>query len=133
MKELFNCLTQVAGRSAEAKKKGKYLIQTQNHKHFVLQKVLDNNYNDFYQNEILLRRQNHYPPFSRIGLVEVKNEDEQKAKQAVNDFHKRLNKFSDRLLILPPNEAIIAKDQRYLQISDFDKKFEEKQIRMEKF
>ncbi len=85
------------------------MIQTQNHKNFVLQKVLDNDYDSFYQNEILLRRQNQYPPFSRIALVEVKNEDEQKAKQAVNDFHKRLLMFADRLQILPPNEAIISK------------------------
>ena len=108
----FQLLTQVSGRSGRSKEEGEVIIQTQNHKNFVLQKVLDNNYNDFYQHEILLRQQNHYPPFSRLGLVEVKNEDDQKAKQAVADFHKRLMKFGDRLLILPPNEAIIAKVKR---------------------
>jgi len=70
---------------------------------------LDNNYKAFYENEILLRQQNYYPPFSRIAIVEIKNEDEQKAKQAAIDFNKRLMKFSDKLIILPPNEAIIAK------------------------
>lgn len=105
----FQLLTQVAGRSGRSKEEGEVLIQTQNHKSFVLQKVLDNNYTAFYQNEITLRRQNQYPPFSRIALVEVKNEDDQKAKQAVNDFHRRLMMFADRLQILPPNEAIISK------------------------
>ena len=105
----FQLLTQVAGRSGRSKEEGEVLIQTQNHKSFVLQKVLDNNYNAFYQNEILLRQQNQYPPFSRIAMVEVKNEDEQKAKQAVNDFYRRLMMFADRLQILPPNEAIISK------------------------
>ena len=98
--------------SGRSKEEGEVIIQTQNHKNFVLQKVLDNNYNDFYQHEILLRQQNQYPPFSRLGLIEVKNEDEQKAKQAVTDFHKRLMKFGDRLFIMPPNEAIIAKVKR---------------------
>jgi primosomal protein N' (replication factor Y) len=57
----------------------------------------------------MLRQHSHYPPFSRIALVEVRNQDEQKAKHAVNDFHRRLTKFSDKLQVLPPNEAIISK------------------------
>ncbi|MFZ1291864.1 MAG: primosomal protein N' [Melioribacteraceae bacterium] len=105
----FQLLTQVAGRSGRSKEEGEVIIQTQNYKNFVLQKVLDNNYKAFYENEILLRQQNYYPPFSRIAIVEIKNEDEQKVKQAAIDFNKRLMKFSDKLIILPPNEAIIAK------------------------
>lgn len=105
----FQLLTQVAGRAGRSKIEGEVIIQTQNHKNFVLQKVLDNNYAGFYRSEIMLRQQNHYPPFSRIGMVEIKNEDEQQAKQAVNDFHKRLISFGDKLQILPPNEAIISK------------------------
>jgi len=105
----FQLLTQVSGRSGRSKEEGEVIIQTQNHKNFVLQKVLDNNYKSFYQSEILLRQQNYYPPFSRIALVEIKNEDNQIAKQAAFDFNKRLLKFGDKLIILPPNEAIIAK------------------------
>ena len=105
----FQLLTQVAGRSGRSKEEGEVIIQTQNFKNFVLQKVLDNNYKAFYENEILLRQQNFYPPFSRIALVEINNEDQQKAKQAAFDFNKRLMKFSDKLIILPPNEAIISK------------------------
>lgn len=105
----FQLLTQVAGRAGRSKEEGEVLIQTQNHKSFVLQKVLDNNYNEFYQKEIMLRQQSQYPPFSRIALIEIKDEDDQKVKQAVNDFHRRLMQFSDKLQILPPNEAIIFK------------------------
>lgn len=105
----FQLLTQVAGRSGRSKEEGEVIIQTQNFKNFVLQKVLDNNYKAFYENEILLRQQNFYPPFTRIALVEINNEDQQKAKQAAFDFNKRLMKFSDKLIILPPNEAIISK------------------------
>jgi len=105
----FQLLTQVAGRSGRSKVEGEVIIQTQNQNSFVLQKVLENNYSEFYNQEILLRQQNQYPPFSRIALVEIKNEDEQKAKQSANDFHRRLMKFGDKLQTLPPNEAIIAK------------------------
>lgn len=108
----FQLLTQVSGRAGRSKQEGEVIIQTQNHKSFVLQKVLDNNYHDFYLKEIMLRQQNQYPPFSRIALVEIKHEDEQKVRHAVNDFHKRLAKFGDKLQILPPNEAIIVKVKR---------------------
>jgi primosomal protein N' (replication factor Y) len=105
----FQLLTQVAGRSGRSKTEGEVLIQTQNYKTFVLQKVLENNYNDFYNNEIMLRQRSQYPPFSRLAVVEVRNDDEIKARHAVNDFHKRLLKFGDKLQILPPNEAVISK------------------------
>ncbi|MDX1700013.1 MAG: primosomal protein N', partial [Melioribacteraceae bacterium] len=105
----FQLLTQVAGRSGRSQTEGEVIIQTQNYKTFVLQKVLENNYQEFYNHEIMLRQQGQYPPFSRLAVVEIRNEDEQKAKHAVNDFHKRLVKFGDKLLILPPNEAVIVK------------------------
>lgn len=105
----FQLLTQVSGRSGRSKVEGEVIIQTQNHKNFVLQKVLDNNYDEFYQKEIMLRLQSQYPPFSRIAMVEIKHMDNQTARQSAIDFHKRLVKFGDRLIILPPNEAVISK------------------------
>lgn len=105
----FQLLTQVSGRSGRSKEEGEVIIQTQNHKNFVLQKVLDNNYEEFYQKEIMLRLQSQYPPFSRIAMVEIKHMDNQTARQSAIDFHKRLMKFGDRLIILPPNEAVISK------------------------
>ncbi|PID57476.1 MAG: primosomal protein N' [Ignavibacteriae bacterium] len=108
----FQLLTQVAGRAGRSKAEGEVIIQTQSQKSFVLQKVLGNDYKSFYQKEIVARELNKYPPFSRIALVEVKDENDEKARYAINDFHKRLLKFSDRLIILPPNEAVIAKIKR---------------------
>lgn len=105
----FQLLTQVAGRAGRSKDEGEVIIQTQNHKNIVLQNVLTNNYNSFYAREIMLRQHNSYPPFSRIAIIEIKNEDPQIAKQTINDYHKYLKKYGDKLIILPPNEAIIAK------------------------
>lgn len=105
----FQLLTQVAGRAGRSKDEGEVIIQTYNHKNFVLQKVLENNYKAFYNHEIMIRQQSKYPPFSRIALVEIKNEDELIVKHAANDFYKRLLKYADRLTIMPPNPAVIAK------------------------
>ena len=105
----FQLLTQVAGRAGRSEKIGEVLIQTQNHKHFVLQKVLMNDYNGFYEKEILLREQNGYPPFTRIGIIEVKDENEEHARGAINNFYEFIKKYQNRLTITPPTEAIIYK------------------------
>ncbi len=105
----FQLLTQVSGRSGRSKTEGEVLIQTQNSKHFVLQKVLLNDYNGFYEREILLRKQSNYPPFSRLGLIETKDEYEEKARGAISDFYKYVKKYSKNLVITAPTEAIISK------------------------
>jgi primosomal protein N' (replication factor Y) (superfamily II helicase) len=105
----FQLLTQVAGRAGRSEKKGEVLIQTQNHKHFVLQKVLLNDYFGFFEKEISLREQGEYPPFTRIGLVEVKDEREEHARGAINDFFNCLKQYQTSLKMTPPNEAVIFK------------------------
>ena len=105
----FQLLTQVAGRSGRSEKKGEVVIQTQNSKNFVLQKVLENDYAGFYKKEIELRTQGEYPPFTRIGLIEIKDEKEERAKAAINEFAGYLKRFSKSLKITPPGEAVIYK------------------------
>jgi len=105
----FQLLTQVSGRSGRSEKEGEVIIQTQNQKHFVLQKVLMNDYKGFYENEIALREQFEYPPFIRIALIEIKDEREDRTKAAAKDFFEYLSKFGKGLKISPPTEAVIYK------------------------
>lgn len=105
----FQLLTQVSGRSGRSDKEGEVIIQTQNQKHFVLQKVLMNDYKGFYEKEILLREQYEYPPFIRIGLIEMKDEKEERVRAASKEFFEYLRKFEKGLKITPPTEAIIYK------------------------
>jgi primosomal protein N' (replication factor Y) len=105
----FQLLTQVAGRAGRSKAKGEVLIQTQNDKHFVLQKVLNNDYHSFYEKEVAIRERMGYPPFSRLCLIEAKDENEADARGAINDFYSHLLKYRQGLKITPPSEAMIAK------------------------
>lgn len=105
----FQMLTQVAGRSGRSQIEGEVIIQTENEKRFALQKVLMNDYDGFYQKEIVDREKLGYPPFTRICLIETKDEDEQKAKGAILDFYKELLRYKTYLKITPPSPAIIAK------------------------
>jgi primosomal protein N' (replication factor Y) len=105
----FQMLTQVSGRAGRSQIDGEVIIQTQNEKRFALQKVLINDYEGFYQKEIADREKMGYPPFTRICLVETKDEDEGKAKGALDDFYNELSVYKKYLKITPPSPAIISK------------------------
>jgi len=105
----FQLLTQVSGRAGRSKVEGEVIIQTQNEKHFALQKVLQNDYQGFYQKEIMDREKLGYPPFTRICLIETKDPEEEKAKGAINDFHNELLAYRKWLKISDPTVAIIAR------------------------
>lgn len=105
----FQLLTQVAGRAGRSKIAGEVIIQTQNEKHFALQKVLQNDYDGFYKREIVDRERMGYPPFTRLALIETKDKLDEKAKGAAIDFRKSLRKFEKHLKISEPTTALIYK------------------------
>lgn len=105
----FQLLTQVAGRSGRSKTEGEVIIQTQNHRHWILQKVLQTDYEGFYNKEIKLREESGYPPFTRLCLIETKDENESNARTAIKMFYDILKKNSRGLMLTIPGEAIIAK------------------------
>lgn len=105
----FQLLTQVAGRAGRSKIAGEVIIQTQNEKHFALQKVLQNDYDGFYKREIVDRERMGYPPFTRLALIETKDKSEQKAKGAAVDFRKALKRYDKHLKISEPTTALIYK------------------------
>lgn len=105
----FQLLTQVSGRAGRSKTEGEVIIQTHNEKHFALQMVVKNDYNTFYQKEIFEREKMGYPPFTRICLIEARDQSEEKAAGAINDLHRELIKYTKYLKISQPASAIIAR------------------------
>ncbi len=105
----FQLLTQVAGRAGRSKVEGEVVIQTQNEHNFTLQRVLQNDYTGFYQREIEVREKTGYPPFTHICLVETKDLDQGKAKDALTDFYKEIFAYNKLLKISKPSAAIIAR------------------------
>lgn len=105
----FQLLTQVSGRAGRSKVEGEVIIQTYNEKHFVLRKVLENDYNGYYAKEKSDREKMGYPPFSRIALIESKDTNMDKAKGAIYDFYKEIIKYKNYLKISDPTTAQIFK------------------------
>jgi primosomal protein N' (replication factor Y) len=105
----FQLLTQVSGRSGRSKTPGEVIIQTRNEKHFALQMVLKNDYFGFYNKELADRKKLGYPPFTRLALIEAKDQSEKKARGAIKDYYNQLMRYKKWLQISEPAYAVIAR------------------------
>src|SRR5690606_9535752 len=122
----FQLLTQVSGRAGRSKTAGEVIVQTQNEKNFTLQKVVQHDYKGFYDKEIFDRQHLHYPPFSRLCLIEAKDASEEKASSAIEDFFEELSVYKKWLEINQPARAIISRLKGNYRFQILIKSFKEK-------
>lgn len=108
----YQLMSQVAGRAGRRTKRGKVVIQTGNPDHWVIQKVMEHNYTDFAINEIIERRNYHYPPFYKMVRFTIKHKDKDLVNEAADDFAKRLRSvFQER--VLGPEFPVIPRIQNF--------------------
>ena len=77
----FQMMTQVAGRSGRAEKRGKVIIQTYNPLHNIIQQVTNNDYEGMYKEQLYERKIYYYPPFYRLIKLTLKHRDFEKLKE----------------------------------------------------
>ena len=65
----FQILTQVSGRAGRENLPGRVIIQSYNPENFSIQDAQKQNYQEFYETEIALRKQLKYPPFCDIIVI----------------------------------------------------------------
>ena len=86
----FQILVQVAGRAGREKLPGKVIIQSYNPENFSIQAAKNQNYIEFYETEITLRKQLKYPPFCDIIVIGFNSSDENKIKTISENMYKSL-------------------------------------------
>ena len=111
----FSILTQVAGRSGRGDKEGKVIFQTYNTQNIYLKNAQEQDYENFYENEIELREMLDYPPFSKMIRIILSSKNEFRAQKsaseielALSDYIKKLT-LDETILILGPSECVIKK------------------------
>lgn len=72
----FSMLTQVIGRAGRSDKEGVALIQTNNPDNDVIKRAREQNYEQFYKDEIRLRKLLTFPPYCDIALLTLTSSDE---------------------------------------------------------
>ncbi len=108
----YQLMSQVAGRAGRKKERGKVLIQSFNPEHQIIRQVIDHNYEGMYRNEIIDRRNFHYPPFYRLIELTLRHRDAKKVKEGSEYFANQLKrKFGGR--VLGPEAPGIARIRNY--------------------
>lgn len=76
----FQVLTQVAGRAGRSPLGGQVILQTYQPQSYVIQAAARHDFSSFYQQELELRKNMNYPPYSRLIRLEYRHSNEQKAR-----------------------------------------------------
>ncbi len=83
----FQLLTQVAGRSGRADKKGKVVLQTFSPSNEVLYLSSKYDYESFFEREIAIRKTAGFPPFADIVRIMVESEEEGVGIETLKDVY----------------------------------------------
>ncbi|UTW64696.1 primosomal protein N' [bacterium SCSIO 12741] len=104
----YHLMAQVAGRAGRKNKRGKVIIQSFEPEHFIIRKVIDNDYEGMVKDQLVHRRQFNYPPYSRIVLITLKHRSRELNQDAARQLARILRgRFGDR--ILGPETPAIAR------------------------
>ncbi|MFT5824402.1 MAG: primosomal protein N' (replication factor Y) [Crocinitomix sp.] len=95
----YHLMSQVAGRAGRSAKRGKVVIQSFDPNHWIIQKVMAHDFTGMYTQEIIERRNFHYPPFFRIIVLRLKHRNQDKLEFGAAVLAKKLQDvFKDRIL-----------------------------------
>ena len=75
----FQLLTQVAGRAGRGELSGEVLVETYYPEHYAIELAAKQDYASFYEKESHFRRMLHYPPFTALASVIVRDKKVEKA------------------------------------------------------
>lgn len=129
----FQLLTQASGRAGRGKEDGEVVIQTYNPEHYSIECASHNDYEGFYEQEMVYRSLMKYPPAAHILLILVTSKDEDKAEKVskllshvVKDHVTTEEEVQEGLTIIGPTKASLAKAKDiyrqvlYLKYTDYE-------------
>ena len=133
----FQLLTQVSGRAGRSTIKGSVIIQTFSSDNKIFEFIKKQNHDDFYNKEIIERKEFSYPPYYRLIKLTIKSKDLEILKIASDWLFQSLsngliypiygpfdphisrikNEFIKQILIKYPNTNVRNKIKRHLMKS----------------
>jgi primosomal protein N' (replication factor Y) len=110
----FQILTQVSGRSGRGDQTGRVVVQTFNPGSYAVRHAREHDYERFYQEELPLRRELGFPPFSRLIGLHFSSLRKVEGKQAVAEFGRRARELARTLAggkvdVIGPAESPLAR------------------------
>lgn len=125
----FQLLTQAEGRAGRGTLPGEAIIQTYSPEHYSIQQAAKQDYEAFYEEEILYRELLEYPPAGHMLTILVVSKDEKRCK----GLAVRLAKEAGACVrVIGPTPAAVSKVKDYYRYMIYLKSLKEEPIRQAK-
>lgn len=82
----YALLTQLAGRAGRGERPGRFVIQTYHPDHYAIQAVLNQDDEAFASHEMRFRRTFHYPPFTRMVQLVVRDRNRDRGRSRIEEL-----------------------------------------------
>ncbi len=105
----FQLVTQASGRAGRGSIPGKVIIQTYQPGHYAILASQMQDYEAFYQQEMIYRRLLQYPPFCEMLVIFCTSEKEEYAKAALEEISVFIKKEFPDVSMIGPSEGAFSK------------------------
>ncbi|MDO8525124.1 MAG: primosomal protein N' [Candidatus Omnitrophota bacterium] len=109
----FNLLTQVGGRAGRGEDAGEVVIQTYTPGHYAILAAAKHDYEKFYDEEIISRKELLFPPFISLIKVTVRARNDDMAAKAAEELAHTIRREDPAMLIAGPSPAPIVRMRGY--------------------
>ena len=105
----YDLISQVSGRAGRSSIPGKVIVQTFNEDNYAIKLSKSHNYEEFYNEEMKIRKKLFYPPYSFIALIKVGGKDYKETINEANKIGDYIKKKVDKEIVLGPSVASLSK------------------------
>jgi primosomal protein N' (replication factor Y) len=109
----FNLLTQVAGRAGRGDHGGEVIVQTYTPGHYAILTAAKHDYDKFYEEEIIARKELSFPPFINLTKITVRARNDETAQKAAAALAEEIRHKDKDMLIAGPAPAPISRMRGY--------------------
>ena len=111
----FQLMEQVSGRAGRKGDKGKVIIQTYQPTHPVILNVMSHDYVRFYEEQMPIRRQFNFPPYSRLVMIKLKDVDNMKLNKASDELARIFRQAFKENLLGPEYPVVSRVKNQYIK------------------
>lgn len=111
----FNLLTQVAGRAGRGEDGGEVIVQTYTPSHYAILAAAKHDYEKFYQEEIVSRKELLFPPFVNLVKITVRARNDDLALNSASNLAEAIKSQKPAAKIAGPAPAPISRMRGYFR------------------
>ncbi|WP_434756756.1 primosomal protein N' [Borrelia puertoricensis] len=111
---IFAIISQVLGRAARFQSDNTIIIQTKNPDYYPIKYAYEGKYEEFYKEEIKIRKELNYPPFKKIIRIVVKSKKQEAARHKCLEFFEISKELlNDKIEYIGPSKAPMSKISKH--------------------